>query len=534
MTDQDLQELLREGITAARARNKALARQKLVQVVKADPNNEMGWFWLASVLDGKEERIKSLQRVLKINPSNQKAREILDRLQAKQTAQEVPPDAGPKAVEKSARGRLAPAAASESGLEKTSFDLDQMFAPVEKALGHYGLSNRQARLVFGGGLVFVVLLCLIILLPGGGGDDGEDDSAADDTAVPTDVAQNVTDTPDVVTTQLPPTEVTPQDTPTPTLTPTITPTETPTETPLPTETPTPPPPAPAEAVGRMVIASGAQSSEPMNQPIFILEPSTNTLTPISPDQSRGQSASLSPDGARFAMLEYNSRFGRFDPVVVTVGNRSSLPLDTLWSGEVFVENIGSPAWAPSNTMLTFTGDAQSGGAGRNLFINFFIPGEGQSRVREVASDGNVSDPAWAPNASRVVYALESSGVTDLYVYEVGAQGITQITRNEATIVEDSPDWSPDESRIAFSGTREGTTGSDIYVMPADGSGEPELLINYGENDINPRWSPDGRFIAFSSDVDGKFDIFLYDLQTDTFYSVVSDSTTWDIVSDWIR
>jgi Tol biopolymer transport system component len=536
VTEQDLQELLREGIAAARARNKVLARQKLVQVVKADPNNEMGWFWLASVLEGKEERIKSLKRVLKINPGNQKAREILNRLQAPATS------TAPALHEAETSHEVASAPTTGGRqFETSAFSLDQALAPVEKALGRYGLSQRQARLAFGGGIILIIFLCFIIFVSGGG-DDASDDSATDNTAAPTDISAvtgELTETPgdSVATPPETPTQEIPEDTPVPptaTLTPTITPTPTATVTPSPTETPTPPPPAPPEATGRMIIVSGAQSSEPLNQQVFILEPQTNALTQISPNQARGRQASLSPDGSRFVMVEYNSRFSRYDAQVISISDGSAALLDTLWVRDALIENMDAPAWAPSNTMIAFTGNAVSGGAGQNLYIHFFQPGEGQPPVREVPSDDNVSDPAWSPNASRIVYVKDLGGVTDLYVYEVGAGTVTQITRNASTITEDSPDWSPDDTRIAFSGIREGTTGADIYVMPADGTGEPELLFDFGENDINPRWSPDGRFIAFSSDVDGKFDIFIYDLQTETFYSVISDGTTWDIVQDWIR
>ena len=47
MEESVLKALLEEGITAAKAGQKERARQCLMQVVKADKNNEQAWLWLS-------------------------------------------------------------------------------------------------------------------------------------------------------------------------------------------------------------------------------------------------------------------------------------------------------------------------------------------------------------------------------------------------------------------------------------------------------------------------------------------------------
>ena len=47
MEENVLKALLEEGITAAKAGQKERARQCLMQVVKADENNEQAWLWLS-------------------------------------------------------------------------------------------------------------------------------------------------------------------------------------------------------------------------------------------------------------------------------------------------------------------------------------------------------------------------------------------------------------------------------------------------------------------------------------------------------
>jgi twitching motility two-component system response regulator PilG len=65
--------LVREGITAAKAGNLAAAREFLQDAVHADPYHETALMWLASISDKPQELLGYLQRVLAINPSNERA-----------------------------------------------------------------------------------------------------------------------------------------------------------------------------------------------------------------------------------------------------------------------------------------------------------------------------------------------------------------------------------------------------------------------------------------------------------------------------
>lgn len=65
--------LLKEGIAAAKAKNKAAAYPLLKEAAELDPDNEMGWLWLAGVSETPQEAIVCLERVLQINPFNEHA-----------------------------------------------------------------------------------------------------------------------------------------------------------------------------------------------------------------------------------------------------------------------------------------------------------------------------------------------------------------------------------------------------------------------------------------------------------------------------
>lgn len=70
---EEVRQMLRSGIKAAQAGNRAEARNFLLNVTEAEPDNEDAWLWLASISEYPEELLIFLNNVLKINPENQKA-----------------------------------------------------------------------------------------------------------------------------------------------------------------------------------------------------------------------------------------------------------------------------------------------------------------------------------------------------------------------------------------------------------------------------------------------------------------------------
>lgn len=71
----DLDFLLKKGISSAQAGDRSLARQLLTEASEVDPSCETAWMWLASISEYPEELLAFLDRVLDINPANDKAAE---------------------------------------------------------------------------------------------------------------------------------------------------------------------------------------------------------------------------------------------------------------------------------------------------------------------------------------------------------------------------------------------------------------------------------------------------------------------------
>lgn len=72
-----MDELLQLGIAAYQSGKRDEARRLLSTYVKQNPNIEEGWGWLFNVCDKDNERLYCLKQVVRINPQNEKANQLI-------------------------------------------------------------------------------------------------------------------------------------------------------------------------------------------------------------------------------------------------------------------------------------------------------------------------------------------------------------------------------------------------------------------------------------------------------------------------
>lgn len=75
------EQLLRDGITAAKSGQRERASELLRQAVARDETNVSAWLWLSGLVDNLEEREHCFQRVLTIDPQNEVAQRALSQVQ---------------------------------------------------------------------------------------------------------------------------------------------------------------------------------------------------------------------------------------------------------------------------------------------------------------------------------------------------------------------------------------------------------------------------------------------------------------------
>ena len=85
-----MDDLIQQGVTTFKAGDREGARKLFISAVKQYPNNERAWGWMNNVCNTDQERIHCLEQMLRINPKNEKAHQLLNQLLAPAFASELP------------------------------------------------------------------------------------------------------------------------------------------------------------------------------------------------------------------------------------------------------------------------------------------------------------------------------------------------------------------------------------------------------------------------------------------------------------
>jgi Tol biopolymer transport system component len=144
-----------------------------------------------------------------------------------------------------------------------------------------------------------------------------------------------------------------------------------------------------------------------------------------------------------------------------------------------------PTWSADGSKLVFANFAQnpSRTSGFNSYADVVVMNiDGTGRTRLTDHWGSVSGPAWSPDGSKIAFASDRSGQSEIYVMNADGSGLVQVT----TTGGQGPEWSPDGTRIAVGG------GLIARVINPDGTGS----VNLAEG-RDPAWAPDGSVIALS-------------------------------------
>jgi len=257
---------------------------------------------------------------------------------------------------------------------------------------------------------------------------------------------------------------------------------------------------------------------------------TLLLAPSKGSGSQNLAPALSPDGKN---LVYTSERDLFS---------FNLFLADAVSGEV-TRTLSSASADPHFDALRFT---DSSGAwswdGNRLAYVVFAEGDNQvvlidSRTGEVAKRiaiegmGAIQGPAWSPDGQSVAFSGSEGGITDIYVYDIETEALTQLTDDKNADFQ--PVFSPDGRYIAFTTDRsEGTDFEQlsyakfqISILDLVTGGIQNLKIfGNGAKHINPQYSPGGDQLYFISDVDGFSDIYRITLATEEVERITKVAT----------
>ncbi len=189
-----------------------------------------------------------------------------------------------------------------------------------------------------------------------------------------------------------------------------------------------------------------------------------------------------------------------EPVSIVEGvQRTTYPM--FWTGTAHY------SFSDDGTLTYVSGGAS--GVERSVERSLvWVDRQGQEELIDLPPQPYAS-PRVSPNGGRVVFHVESSGNTDVWVYDLVRASSTRLTRQQ---IDRFPIWTPDGSRVVFS--RHGDDGG-LFWTAADGTGDIERLTA-SSTSMAYVWTSDGTELIFT-DVDlvtGNNDIRLLSLDGD--------------------
>jgi TolB protein len=136
-----------------------------------------------------------------------------------------------------------------------------------------------------------------------------------------------------------------------------------------------------------------------------------------------------------------------------------------------------------------------------------------------------ADPSLSPDGKRMVYISGVAGREQLFLADLDATHVTQLTRDDAD--HEDPAWSPTGGTIAY--VRLADKAEVVHLVNIDGSGDVALTAS-DVRAIHPSWSPDGTLVAYCTDDDlappnkNDSDIFTIELAHHTLVRRITGGT----------
>lgn len=120
----------------------------------------------------------------------------------------------------------------------------------------------------------------------------------------------------------------------------------------------------------------------------------------------------------------------------------------------------------------------------------------EALVSSLTEIGLCRSPSFSPDASRVAFVSDASGLPQVWV--VPTQGGTPARVTDLDDPVESVLWSPDGKWLAFLVSPGGGMNKQVYLARPDGSALRRLTDGKKENNYMGVWTPDGRALTMSS------------------------------------
>ncbi len=220
------------------------------------------------------------------------------------------------------------------------------------------------------------------------------------------------------------------------------------------------------------------------------------------------SASWSPDGKFLAFA--GQRGSRDDIIILDVARNKEV-------GQIKLKLSGvtTPVWSPDGKRLVFTG--YDGG-----MSDLFVVNRDGSHLTRLTNDRYADlNPSWSPDGASIAFTTDRGPETDFKLLRIGNYRIAlyHLATRQIELLPGmdqgknvDPQWSPDGSEIAYVSDRTGVSNIYLYDL---GDRQSYQITNFftGAQGITPlspvlSWAHDADKLAYVYYEDGDFDVYV--------------------------
>jgi hypothetical protein len=133
-------------------------------------------------------------------------------------------------------------------------------------------------------------------------------------------------------------------------------------------------------------------------------------------------------------------------------------------------------------------------------------------VRTIGETEAQYQTRFSPDGRRLATRVTGTQGEAVWIIDLEREVRTRLTFDPG--FQGSPVWSPDGKRVAY-GWNTGA-GWGTAIRPADGAGEPQIVVEAGSDAYPVEWSRDGKYLLLATfTVDAEYDILILDLEGGT-------------------
>ncbi len=234
---------------------------------------------------------------------------------------------------------------------------------------------------------------------------------------------------------------------------------------------------------------------------------------------------ISPDGSRLMFLSERDRLS-LDLFMADASSGAIMKKVVGTAGDAHFDSLqyihSAGAWDASGRRFAFA----AVGSG-NPILTIIDVDTGAREEFPLPTLGEIYNPSWSPDGTRLVLSGLQGGLSDLFVFTLSTRALERL--NADPFADLHPAWSPDGTRIAFASDRFTSSIDDLRfgalrVAVLDlqtGSIRLAAPDASRHKQINPQWAPDGADVYYVSDRGGTSNVFRARLVTGEVHQVTA-------------